>query len=368
MKFFNRSYTVGLDIERSSLKAAQVSTNGGEYVLEHVGYRRLADGAVVEGEVSDGELLASELRSFWEDHSFRGRSVYLGLANQRVVARTINLPRMEERDLAGAIRFEAQDHIPMPVEEAILDHAVLGPSPDQSDLDRVLLVAAEAEMVRAFTRAVRDAGLRTAGVDVRSLSLVRSLLPETIFGEEQATLLLDVAAEMSSLVICEGERPSVVRLMPGGSDALVRAVARNRGCSLEEAEELLSDLSLDDRYSPEEDDDPDRTRELPGVRDARSIRPGVESALGALAADLRSSIGYHESRPAARPVGQAIVCGEGAMIPGFEEYLERELGVRVSGGLPLQKISANESNLADEDLRLMDPVMAPALGLAIEDA
>ena len=169
--------TIGIDIDRGSIKAVQLSGSSGGYVLQHVGYHRLPPGIIVDGEVADHNLLASEIREFWGSHSFKGRSVTVGVSNQKVVVRLLDFPHMRPEDLQGAISFEAQDHIPMPLDEAVLDYVVLGPREERSDLDRVLVVAAQREMVSRYTSAVRAGGLRPDGVDVKALSLTRSTLP-----------------------------------------------------------------------------------------------------------------------------------------------------------------------------------------------
>ena len=169
--------TVGLDIDRGSIKAVQISGAGGGYTLQHVGYHRLPPGTILDGEVADHDLLAAEIREFWDSHSFNGKAVTLGVSNQKVVVRLLDFPHMAQADLQGAISFEAQDHIPMPLDEAVLDYVVLGPREERSDLDRVLVVAAQREMISRYTSAVRTGGLRPAGVDVKALSLTRSTLP-----------------------------------------------------------------------------------------------------------------------------------------------------------------------------------------------
>ncbi|QIN78860.1 hypothetical protein GBA65_10375 [Rubrobacter marinus] len=166
------------------MKAVQISQSGGGYTLQHVGYRKLPAGAVADGEVADHDLLAAELKEFWGSHSFKGKNAYLGVANQKVVVRLLDFPRMSPDDLKGAINFEAQDHIPMPVDEAILDYVVLGPAGEGSDLDRILIVAAQKDMIGRFASVMRTAGLRPQGVDVKALSLVRSTLPNALFDDE----------------------------------------------------------------------------------------------------------------------------------------------------------------------------------------
>ena len=230
------SRTIGVDVDRGALKAVQVSSGGGAYTLQHVGYHRLPPGAVVDGEVADVVLLGAEIKAFWESHSFKSRSVVLGVANQKVVVRTLNMPRMEPEDLAGAIGYEARDHIPMPLEEAVLDHAVLGPDLQSPEEDRVLVVAAQRKMIGRFAAAARAGGLRPVGIDVKALSLTRSTLPEDFFADEDAVLLLDVGTELTSLTITQGREPVLTRLLPTGLDAFVAAVEETADLDAEEAE------------------------------------------------------------------------------------------------------------------------------------
>jgi type IV pilus assembly protein PilM len=110
---FGGAKTVGLDIDRGSIKAVQISGAGGGYTLQHVGYHRLPPGTILDGEVADHDLLAAEIKEFWDSHSFNGKAVTLGVSNQKVVVRLLDFPHMAQADLQGAISFEAQDHIPI---------------------------------------------------------------------------------------------------------------------------------------------------------------------------------------------------------------------------------------------------------------
>jgi type IV pilus assembly protein PilM len=367
--FGRGSQVIGMDVDRSALKAVQLSRSGGGYVLRHVGYHRLPPGAIIEGEVADGDLLAAEVREFWASHSFKGRSVVLGVANQRIIVRLLNFPRMEEQDLRSAIGFEAQDHIPMPLEEAVLDYVVLGPQDEGSELDRILVVAAHRAMIEGYTSAVRAGGLRPAGMDVKALSLTRSTLPDALF-DEGATVLLDVGTELSNLVIVQGGSPTLTRFIPMGLDDLVRAVSEAADLPEEEAEKQALDPRARLGYdvegagegaaeNPEEDDvDPALLYD---------VRRGLEGAVQTLAEDVQRSIEYHHSQPESREVSEVLVSGEGALVAGFDGYLGELLGVAARRGNPVGKLAANRSNVSDEQLEAMEPVLAVAFGLAMED-
>ena len=331
------SQPIGMDIDSGAIKAVQISTGGGSYTLRHVGYHRLPPGTIVEGEVADHDLLAAEIKEFWSSHSFKGKSVILGVANQKVVVRLLDFPRIEDaEDLKSAIGFEAQDHIPMPLEETVLDHLVLGPQGEGSDLDRILVVAADREMIGRYASVLRAGGLRPAGIDVKALSLTRSTLPETFFGEEGAVLLLDVGTELTSLAVAQGPNPTLTRFIPLGLGDFVGAVADAADLPEDEAEKL-----------------------------ALSSRVSLGQALGG--AEVQRSIEYHHSQVGSREVAQVLISGEGALVPGLDVYLGELLGVATHRGNPAAKLAANRSNVSDEQLGAMEPVLAVAFGLVMED-
>jgi type IV pilus assembly protein PilM len=361
---------VGLDIDCGAIKAVQIGGSAGSHTLQHVGYRKLQSGAIADGEVADQDLLAYELREFWASHSFKGKTVYLGVANQKVVVRLLDFPRMSPEDLKGAISFEAQDHIPMPIDEAILDYVVLGPQEEGTDLDRILLVAAQKEMISRFSSVVQMAGLRAEGVDVKALSLVRSTLPNSLFDDEGATLLLDIGTEITLLVVTQGGSPTLTRFIPGGSGFLAQAVAESADLPEEEAGRQLMNPRL--RFGPEESGEEieDSEEEDDDFEPALmyDIRRGLEDAAQTLAEDVQRSIEYHYSQRGSREVTQVFVSGEGALVGGLDAYLGDLLGVETRWGTPLQKLAGNRSNVPDEQLRVMEPVLAVALGLALEEA
>jgi len=367
--FGRGSRTVGLDIDRGSLKAVQISGAGGGYVLQHVGYHRLPPGTILDGEVADHDLLAAEIREFWDSHSFNGKSVTIGVSNQKVVVRLLDFPRMRPEDLQGAISFEAQDHIPMPLDEAVLDYVVLGPREERSDLDRVLVVAAQREMISRYTSAVRTGGLRPTGVDVKALSLTRSTLPDPFFGDEGAVLLLDVGAEIANLVVADRGNPVLTRFVPVGLGDFVAAVVELADLPEDEAERQALDPRIRLGSDQEEVQDTESEPEDNGFDPAivYDVRRGLEGAAQTLADEVQRSIEHHRSQEAAREVSRVLLSGEAALIPNLDGYLGELLDVPTERGNPIEKLSANRSNISEDQLRAMEPVLAVAFGLAMEE-
>jgi type IV pilus assembly protein PilM len=258
----------------------------------------------------------------------------------------------------------------MPLDEAIVDYIVLGPQGEESDEDRVLVVAAQKGMISRYSSVVRAAGLRPLGVDVKALSLLRSTLPVDLVNDEGAILLLDIGTEITNLVVAQAGNPTLTRFIPGGSGYLAQAIADAADLPEEEAENQLMNPKV--RIGPgaeeeaEETDSPEGDDFDPAL--IYDIRRGLEDAVQILAEDVQRSIEYHYSQPSSREVTRVFVSGEGALVNGLDAYLEDLLGVSTRRGTPLRKLAGNKSNVPDEQLRVMEPVLAVALGLALEEA
>ena len=139
---------VGLDVGTSAVRAVEVVLGREQPTMSRFGQVALPAGAVRDGEVADPPAVASAIRRLWKEVGFRTRQVIVGVGNQRVVVRQAELPEMSDEDLRSALQFQAEDLIPIPIEEAVIDFQVLEryAGSEQEALMRVLLVAAQRDM------------------------------------------------------------------------------------------------------------------------------------------------------------------------------------------------------------------------------
>src|SRR5260370_25781381 len=161
---------IGLDIEPGYVAAVQTTSGG--VTVERAAHAALAPGVVREGEVADIDALADVLRKLFADHKL-GHRVRLGVANQRIVMRTVDLPPLRDaKEIASAVRFQAQEQIPMPLEQAVLEHHSLGlVETAEGQRTRVVLVAARRDMIDRLLEAMRRAGLRPHGIDLSAFAM-----------------------------------------------------------------------------------------------------------------------------------------------------------------------------------------------------
>src|SRR3712207_2763452 len=245
---------VGLDVDPGHLAAAEVHVNGAITVTRSA-VAPLRPGVLRDGELADGAALTGALKDLWSEHGLPTR-VRLGLANQRIVVRSLDLPPLDDpKGIAAAVRTEAPDHIPMPMGEAVLDYQVLGTVvTPQGPRARVVVVAVRREMVERYAQAVTAAGLKLEGIDLSAFALVRTLC-DKVADADTGILYISVSG-LTNVAVARGEHCLFTRAAAGGLDAMVHALADRRGLTLEHAAQWLNHVGLE-RPVDEVEGDPD---------------------------------------------------------------------------------------------------------------
>ena len=233
---------VGLDIQPGFVAAVKARVNG-SVLAERAAARPLDGDTVREGEVIDVEALTDSLRELFSDGAL-GKRVRVGIANQRTVMRTLDLPPVTDRkELAAAVRFQAQDQVPMPLSNAVIDFHPLGlVDTPAGQRQRVVLVAAQRDMVERLLKAVRAAGLTPEGVDLSAFALIRSLHDQA--DDEAGRVLYLNVDGLTNLAIAEGTVCRFTRVVGGGVEAMAAELATRREISLADARALLASVDL----------------------------------------------------------------------------------------------------------------------------
>jgi len=340
---------VGLDIEPGFVTAARVRTGTDGVLVEQAAGLPLGPGVVRDGEVADAAALAEVLRELFRDNKL-GRRVRIGVASQRIVVRTIELPPLEdEKEIAAAVRFHAQDHIPMPLEHAVLAHQSLGVVPTaDGERTRVVLVAARRDMIQRLHDAVRQAGLRPAGIDLAAFAMIRALHQ----GERRdgATLYVSVSG-VTNLALAQGTTCVFTRVAPGGIEALAAELAERRGLTLDHSRQWLTHVGL---VAPLET--LDGAPEI--VSEAREV---LTEGVRRVADEVRNSLDYYRAQVGALAVEQAVLAGPAITVPGFADELSAAIGLPVEIGVVGEgKAGAHAGVDAGR--------VAVAAGLAVEQA
>ncbi|HEX4115838.1 MAG TPA: type IV pilus assembly protein PilM [Solirubrobacteraceae bacterium] len=359
---------VGLDIQPGYVSAVQARVNGSIQVQKAAG-AALPPDTMREGEVLDGTALADTLREMFRDSKLDKR-VRIGVANQRTVLRTLELPPLTDRkELATAVRFQAEDQVPMPLDNAVLDFHALGViDTPAGPRQRVIVVAAQRDMVERLIAAVRAAGLRPEGVDLSAFALIRSLhrADEDHSGR---VLYLNVGG-LTNMAIAEGTVCRFTRVIGGGLESMAADIAERNSIKLTEARELLAAVDLDapsavapSLYADSSRQEPQPAEPVPAApqKPAIDVRPVLSSGVREIAGEVRNSLDFHRSQDGGGEVSSIVLSGSALQISGFARALQSELRVPL---IP-QTVGVLDERAAGE---VSAERLAVATGLAVEEA
>jgi type IV pilus assembly protein PilM len=355
-----RKRVVGLKIGASQIAAAQVVNSGGPRIVR-MARMPLGHGVVVGGELREPEELAAALKTFFRKNKLPRNCVRLGISNNRIGVRTFEIPGIEdEKQLANAIRFRAQETLPIPLDEAVLDYRILEDRVDEAGVRvrRVLLVVAHRDLVDRYVAACRKAGLKLIGIDLEAFALLRALgdPARPVAAEDAGLVCISIGHDRSTLAVSDGRICEFTRVLAWGGSSLDIAIARALDLTPSQAEPLKRDLSLAEQGG---------TFNGLDAHSADEARQAMAAELQVFARELVASLRFYQEQPGSLGVGEILITGGAAACGGLAEELERLIGVPVRVADPLARVKVPRK--LRKSRNGSDGSLAVAVGLGIED-
>jgi type IV pilus assembly protein PilM len=374
---------IGLDIGTNAVTVAEVRP-GEPPRLDLFGQVALGREVMREGEVADDAAVTDAVARLRAEVGLKKAAVRLGLASPRVVVRQVEMPTMTRDELGSALQFQAAELIPIPLDDAVLDYAILGPAnPGEGGEPRmhVLLAAVQEATVLRLVAAVEAGGLQVAAVDLVPLALIRALagaardralVGAAVAGHEAsdgaggvaladrgsggAEGIVSFGGGVTAIAVHELGVPRFVRVLGTGGRELTDAIASELDLPPETAEALKRQLGAAPGAEP-------RHEEL-----IARARGSIERPLSVLLDEVRSSIDYYRNQSDSSPLARIVATGGAAQLPGLTDRLSALVGVPVEDARPRELVALGDIGFADEELPRLDPYLPAAVGLALGGA
>jgi type IV pilus assembly protein PilM len=270
--------------------------------------------------------------------------VILGVANPQVVVRPLQIPNLNAQQRAQALPFQAREIIALPLDEVILDFAQVGDADPGTGMVAGLLIATPRGPVLTAVEAVEKAGLRVARVDLSSFGALRSIGDDHLLVQA----VIDVGAQLTSIVIHDHGVPKLVRTLGRGGQELTDLLVERMDLTFEEAERIKRATGLD------------------GHRDA--VSDALQAGVRPLLAEIRSSINYFRAGTDGGQLAGISLTGGGSALPGLADALSNQNGVPAGVVTPMQHIDNRQAAM---DMKKGDAgesdqaVSAVSIGLAM---
>jgi len=340
----------GLDIGHHEAKFVQLKASAKSQRLLGLGSVPITDGMVIDGIIAEPEQLAQVLQTGLQ-HPANGkistRAAIIGLPQAHLFSRIITIPVVAEDKMADAVMWEAQQYIPMPVNDLYTDHEIVTTIRDEAGVAReyeVLLVAAPRAIVDSYLKFCELAHILPRTMEVSLMANVRALRSQA--SKQSATMMIDAGSVATDMAILT-DNVRVTTTVAVGGDTLTQALVSKLKIKYDQAEELKIKFGL-------------RPSDL-----QTKIQAALEPQLHLLNTELSKLIKYYEERSKATThikVGQIMITGGGSRMPGLAQLISQytNLPVDISSPWDRQKTAGTQGLPAN-----LGPIFTTAYGLAL---
>lgn len=341
MAWFSSAGAVGLEIDTGIIRAVEIKGSEQAATITAVGEVQIPEQAVEEGIITDATVVSQALGELWAKGGFSRQNIVLGLCNQGVFMRMATLPKIPEKKLSQALRFQAGEYFPVDLAQLIFDFFVVGETSENLKQMEVLLVASRRDMVETLLGTLQDAKLQPSVIDVTYLSLLRTLSQTQT---EETVVVADIANGLTTIQVVSHGIPRFSRVISLSLRTYAKEFQIPR----------LEDTLL-------------AKTQVAVAKDTLPTFSGlvVEDWFSNLANEIRSSVSYYLAQSNAHNVDTVILAGRGAaLLPNLQERLQADLGVTVEILDPLKNLSKT-LKVETSELTGVRPDYAVSIGLAL---
>lgn len=303
--FYKDKPLFGLDIGTSSIKVMQIENRGKNQFIVGYGVTNYEQGVVKDGVIENPEHLAKATKELFEKNligEITTRRAAVSIPVARTYNRVMNLPSMSRKDLTEAVRLEAEQYIPVPIDELYIDYNVTAETKNGYEL---LAVAAPKKIVDSFLIYTN-----LLGIEACTIETTISASSRLVAHSEQSdvpTILIDFGSVSVDITIFD-KQLIVTGTVAGGGDTFTGLIAKK----LEVSDQVAHTIKT--KYG------------LSVSKKQKDIQDALKPILGSLTKEIRKMIRYYDERTSSEgKIGQIITMGGGANMPGLSEHITSEL-------------------------------------------
>lgn len=362
LSFLNlKQKAFGLDISNLSLKIAKLKKKGESFDLASYAESRIKPGIIRKGEIRKPDELAEIIKKTAGEvkgEKLATRNAVVSLSEEKAFLQVIQMPRLSEEDLKSAVVFEAENYIPLPIEEVYLDYEVISPLANHLDHLDVLIAAFPKKIIDSYLVCLEKANIKPVVLELESLAVSRALIKnETAV---QPVLLIDFGANQSAFIIFAGRSVRFTFSIPVSSQSFTEAVSRAMKVDLIKAEKLKTEYGLEKR----------------SLKIGQEVFDSLIPPLTDLIEQIKKYLDYYQSHAShehlpgeGKKIEKILICGGGAGLKGLTGFLSSQLKMPVEIGdpwiniLPVGKRSQGKISTYSQEKSLG---YATVLGLALK--
>ena len=331
-----------LDIGTNSIRMIQLSGNAEKgWTLDKFAYVPVDQKITKDDSETGKRKLGEIILGAREQAGIKTKNIAIGLPARKTYTAIIEVPNAPQRELTQTVKYEADQYVQMSVDEAKIDFAVLGISPNDAKKAEILLSSTDNAYAESVMESVEQLGLNVIAQEPEPIAMVRALAP---VGVQDARMIIDLGETSTDLVVMYQGSPRLVRSIPGGLLSFVRTVENSLKVRDDQARQFILKFGL-------------AQDKLEG-----KVFEALKSTLEGFAMEMTKSVRFFQNRYVGAQVGGIVLSGFSGIIPFMAEYIEMQTGVATTQGNPWQYVKVTPAQ--QQMLLPVASEFAVAIGLA----
>lgn len=329
----------GIDIGATSVRLVQLKKHGNKPVLVAYGTAPLPANLVASDSVDAVDQLALAIKKLVKEAGITTKSVVAALPAAKVFASVITTPKLSAAELGKAVRYQADQYIPMPIDQVRLDWTVLGPGANENE-QLVLLIAAPNTTTEKYLQIFEKAGLELVALEVDVTALSRAVLTP----DASHVVMLDVGSLASTVSLVVNGSPRLIHSVPAGAAAFVQALGQGLKIDPTQAMAMVQKFGMN--------------RTSMDGKVLKSLQPIADSILD----EIKKSVAFYTNENPDAKFDKLVFTGGAAGMPELPLYIANSLKMPVELGNAWLNVSY-PSNM-QSDLAAVNREYAVAVGCA----
>lgn len=331
----------GLDIGTSAVRLVQLKDSGPQKSLVKYAMVPIEPRVVLSDAKADQQKVAAVVKELVGQANITTKNVVAGLPSQRVFTTVADIEKLDKTELDKTIHYQADTLIPTPLAESKIDWAYLGDSPKDANKVEVLLSSVPNTFIEQRLDVLEGIGLNVIAFEPDGLALARAIIPSQVV---EPILIVDMGVNSTDLVISTKGGPRLMRSIPTGADAILRAAIQNLNIDVKQAEQFVYKFGLN-------------KDKLEG-----QIYNAIITTIDVLVGEIEKSIKFYQTRYANAPLKKIIVTGGASVLPEFPLYLANKFTLEVEIGNAWSNVAYPQDR--QNELSAVSNHFAVATGLA----
>lgn len=331
-----------LDIGTNSIRLIQLTGDSQRgWMLDKYAYVPVDPMVLVDGSDLGRKKLGETILGAIQQAGIKTKNIAIGLPARRTYTAVVEVPNAPEKELRKTIHYGIDQYIPMAIDEAEVDYAILGASPKDESLVEVLVSSVAKDYAEDRMEMIEKLGLNVIAQEPEPMAMTRALAP---IGVKDARMLIDLGEKSTDLVVFYDGAPRLVRSIPGGLALFIKTLVDTLDVREDQARQFVLKFGL-----------------AQDKLDGQVFR-ALDSTLESFASELTKSVRFFQSKYTNSEVGGIVLSGFAGMIPFIAEYIEVRTNVATVQGNPWQYVK-----VTPEQQQALLPVaseFAVAIGLA----